>query len=240
MAEENRGFDQVGDIRPIPDPTRQTSAVLTREIASLRELVTAMLGGLDDKLRTRMDAYDKAINLIQSAADRIPSEVDMKVSNLQALHAERLVALEQQISLRFMELDKRLEQEQRSSSTAVSAALLAARDAVHQQNVAFAESVSKAEKATEKSIDQLVQMNRTTTSSLNEKIDAAMARSETAVASLRAELLPQITGERTRGDRGEGRQIGQAALIAIIFSAIATLGTIGTIIGFVITLLRKA
>ena len=217
------------------DPTALTRDALSREIASLRELLEALLRGLDDKFTTRLTAMDTALHLIQSQADKVPSEVDMKVGYLQALHGERLNSIERMMSTQFTELDKRIAQTTESSSTAINAALQAAKEAVNQQNVAFAQATSKSEIAVAKQMDQLGQMITNGMTSMNEKVDSSTARADIAVSSLRNELLPQITGERSRGDIGAGRQLGQAALVAIIFGAVAATGTI---IGVIVVMTR--
>jgi hypothetical protein len=55
-----------GDLRPIPDPTVLTTQQLLREIQSVREI-----------FETRLDGYDKAINLIQAMVDKSPSIAEL-------------------------------------------------------------------------------------------------------------------------------------------------------------------
>lgn len=239
-SEHEAAFGPYVERRPVPDPTAATTASLLREISalqressSLRELLMAIINGLDSKFTTRLDGMDKALQLLQATNDQAPVAIDNKVKNLQALHNEKFDFIDQQIAMRFAELDKRIAQTSESSTTAINAAFQAAKEAVNQQNIAFAQATSKAELAQGKQMDQLGTLMTTTTASLNEKIDASTARAETAVSALRAELLPQITGERTRGDRGEGRQLGQGAMIGIIFGSIGAIGVLVTIVAVI-------
>lgn len=206
----NEPGDAGTDWRPRPDPTLLTTQQLLRELASLREIIEA-----------RLDGMDKAIELIQRSADKVPTEVDTKLSALDARYVEKFAS----IQIQFSDRTKLYDQSTRDSKEAVAAALQAAKEAV-----------TKSELNTKEQLGQLSSMIGAMNTTLNEKIDASTGRAETAVASLRAELLPQITGERTRGDIGMGRQMGQGALIAIIFGAISALGVI---VGLLVIVMRS-
>lgn len=121
------------DSRPVPDPTALTTAALTREVQSLKELIL-----------TRLDAMDKALILLQTRADRVPSEVDIKVGQLQALHGEKFRSVDNQFI---------------ASSTALAAALQAAKEAV-----------DKGSQGTTKTIDQLAAVMGVETKSVNDKV----------------------------------------------------------------------
>jgi hypothetical protein len=79
---------------PIPDPTLLTTAALTREIASLKELVS-----------TRLDAMDKAQALFEANLNRVPSETDKAIAHLQSLHETRIEAAKQVLETRLDGMD---------------------------------------------------------------------------------------------------------------------------------------
>lgn len=228
--------------RPSPDPTALTTAALEREVAAIRELFMALLSGMDSKITTRLEANDKAIALIQHAADRIPTEVQLAVMHLQSLHEERF----RSIDIQLHDRDVRADENRRDSRIAVDTALAASKEAVGAALQAAKEAVGKTEMAFTKSIDQLGIQTQTETRALDSKmgemkdrLEAAIiatgARAEAAVAALRAEIIPQITMERSRGDVGSGRQMGQGALVAIILGCISALGVV---VGIIVMLVR--
>lgn len=230
--------------RPSPDPTALTTAALEREISAIRELFTALLAGMDTKFATRLDANDKAIALIQHAADKLPSDITVAVMHLQSLHEERF----QRIDIQLRERDGQAELWRREGQIAVNTALAASKEAVGAALQAAKEAVGKTEAAFTKSMDQLGIQTQTETRALDSKmgemkdrLEAAIvatgARAEAAVAALRAEIVPQITMERSRGDVGAGRQLGQGALIAIILGCISALGVI---VGIIVILVRSS
>lgn len=214
------------ELRPNPDPTSLTTEQIRQEISWLRTLLEAKLEGRFESLTMRLDAMEKALSIIQAFVDRLLNEVDVKIDHRHELHDEKF----RSISTQFSERDIRAEQGSRDSKTAVDAALQAAKEAVGKTEMGFT-----------KQIDQLMLQTQTETRGLSSQIgevkdrlesavSSVSARAEASVASLRAELLPQITGERARGDRGEGRQMGQGAMIGMIFGGI---GAISVIIGII-------
>lgn len=156
-----------GDITPRPDPTLLTSAALAQQIGVLREYLVARIDGAEAVQNTRFGAMDRAIVLLQTLQDRIPDQVDRKVANLQALHDERFRG----IQVQFDERDVRVKESAAAATTAVNAALQAAKEAVGAQNTSFTLGIDKSEKATLEQINQQRVLLDKTTSSLDEKID---------------------------------------------------------------------
>lgn len=158
------------------DPTALTTAQLLREVALSREV-----------LETRLDASDKAIELLQA----YPTELDKAITALEALLGERFQRIEQAVDLKVTglqaQIDKRLE------AQAVSTAL--ALDAVNQANKiaqATAErAMAKAEAAAEKvlltnMIDALRDNFQGQIIATKEQLAAAMASAEKAVQKAEA------------------------------------------------------
>lgn len=188
------------DFRPIPDPTLLTTQQLLREVAAVRELLTSIIKALEDKLETRIDGMDRALDLIQSKADKVPSEVDMKVGNLEKLHETRFTA----ISERFDERDRRFAQAEHAAEQSVDKALQAAERALSIQTNAFEKAVGKSEESVNKRIEQLNEL-------LNEKTNA---------------LDNKIGTNKERLDRLEGSSHGSSATWSVLAGAIAVIGTL--------------
>jgi len=132
------------EVRPVPDPTTLTSAQLFREIAALRAI-----------LETRLDGMDKALTLLQRLADKVPSEVDIKVNQLQALHGEKFRSIEAQFIANKVALDAALQATERSGLERERLNALA---------------IDKSEKATTKQIDQIITLLQQSDKTMNDKI----------------------------------------------------------------------
>ena len=147
------------DFRPVPDPTFLTTQQILHEVALCREVI-----------ETRLNAMDKANELLQRASDKLPRIYDVaaSVSELQELHDQKFHS----IAMQFQEQ----EQTSRDSKLAVDAALQAAKEAVQEHNKSSALGVAKSEAATTKQIDQIVVLINTTTGALNDKIDDLKVR----------------------------------------------------------------
>jgi hypothetical protein len=141
----------VGDLVPRPDPTALTTAQLLRELASLREVLTA-----------RLDAMDQATRLLAETVNRTPTVVQTAISHLKELHEERFRSTEQVsqtrlngIEQQFAERDVRTEQASIATDSALKAALQAAKEAVFENSQAAAKAAEKVELSFTKQIDQI-------------------------------------------------------------------------------------
>lgn len=155
---------------------------------------------------------DKAIQLLQTSSDRLPGFVKEEVDHLRVLHEEKFAS----IAVQFAERDTRTEQTSRDSKVAVDAALQAAKEAVGEQNKSSALAIAKSETATTKQIDQIGSLISTTSNAFNDKVDDIKGR------------LTII----------EGKALGGSASLAIIFSVIAALAAIGSVIAVMLRLTR--
>jgi hypothetical protein len=77
-----------GDLRPVPDPTILTSRLVNQAVENLRQLVF-----------TRLDGMDNATRLLEQAAQRSPSDTDVKLRNVQAVLEARLDGMDKAIVL---------------------------------------------------------------------------------------------------------------------------------------------
>lgn len=157
---------------PVPDPTLLTTQNLRREVLGLRELLEEKLASLTiasglnrTVLETRLDGMDKAIRLLQDAADKFPGRIDEKITSLRLIHDERFSSVGQQ----FEERDTRTEQAAGAVKVAVDAALSAQKEANAEQNKTAAASAAKQEAGTTKLIDQLQQLIAAQTKASDDK-----------------------------------------------------------------------
>lgn len=176
-------MEETRDVRPIPDPTLLTTAALTREIASLKEI-----------LFTRLEGMDRAIVLFNDSITRVPTDTDRQIARLKELIEEMFKVTDERFSSiqkQFSERDVRTEQNARDSKVAVDAALAAQEKAVGKQTDSFAQSIAKSEANTTKQIDAQGQLLGSTSGALNDKIEAVKER------------LTRIEGEG-KGERAAG------------------------------------
>jgi hypothetical protein len=176
--------------RPVPDPTLLTTEALHREIASLRELEETRLEGLESKLETRLDGMDRAVDLIHGAADRIPSETDIKVASVKELVMAEIEAARDGfaaevktinekfdgIATQFHERDERVKESATARDTAVAAALQAQKESAGAQTESLTLSIGKSEKSTSEQITQLATLQQQNTAAVNDKVNALAER----------------------------------------------------------------
>jgi cation transport regulator ChaB len=200
---------------PVPDPSLLTTQQTIRESTALREIFETQIKGLHELVESRIDGMDKAIKLLQTISDRIPSQIDEKITHLRELHQEKFESIQTQ----FTERDTRTEQTSRDSKVAVDAALQAAKEAVGEQNKSSALAIAKSEAATTKQIDQLGQTIQAGTAGIGVQINDIKER------------LTRIESE----DRGQKaavttQQTSNTSLVGIIGLVIGTLIGIGGLI----------
>jgi hypothetical protein len=213
---------------PIPDPTTLTTQLVDRTIKSFREV-----------LAVRFEELDRSVALLTTQVDKIPGDVDAKLSELrtdidrQVLALRELVTSQMEgmrgvaaekflaIDTRFVERDVRTEQSAQESRMSQDAALAAAKEAVSEQNKANAQAIAKSELATQKQIDAMNQLMINSNRSLEDKI---------------AEL-------KTRLDRGEGRDTGSTQIRTEkrldTGSALQAIAVLATIVGLLIVAFHK-
>lgn len=133
-------------LAPSQDPSSLTTSQLHREITMLRELLVREDTNNRAVLETRLDAMDKAIELLQF----YPTEVDRTVANLKELHQEKF--------------------------NGVGESLIAAKEASAAWQKCSEESITKSEVSIAKQIDNMGGLLHTRTHALDEKIDDIKTR----------------------------------------------------------------
>jgi len=186
------------------DPSYLTTVALAEAIRNVEE-----------KFGTRLDAMDKAQSLFHDDLVRVPTAVDRAVLQLRELVEDKIDKLSdvtdevfKRIDVQFVERDKRTEQLALASSTAIAAALQAAKEAVGAQNSSNSIAIAKSESATAESLKQLQTLF------------------QTAIGS----ATTQINDLKSRLDKGEGRTKGLGDGWGYL------VGAVGAIVGIVATI----
>ena len=210
------------EIIPVLDPARLTTQVVDRAISAFREVIEARLIGMD-----------RAIAVIADQVDRLPADAATKCDELRADINRQMLALRElimsqienvrsgsadkfdSINGRFRERDAQLEQAAREGRISLDSALAAAKDAVSEHNKSNERAIEKAETATQKQIEAMLQLMTTSSRSLEERIGDL----------------------KTRLDRGEGQDTASTEArserrvdVGSIIQAVAVMATIAGLI----------
>jgi len=116
-------------IRPDPDPTAMTTAQLEKAILNVDALNVARI----DIITARLDAMDKAVELLQT----FPTAIDVAINHLKELHDEKFRG----ISTQFKERDIRIDQRALDTKLAVDAAFAAAKETFGKSETGFTEQI---------------------------------------------------------------------------------------------------
>ena len=180
------------------DRIRQLETLLVEKERALQAAVAAATFAVD----VRIDGIDKASVILADNVNRVPTLLDREMGRMVALTDEKFVGVQRQ----FVERDARTAENQKSAETAVNAALSAQKEAVAQQNAAYAASGNKSEATTTKQIDGIVALLSSQSTGLNDK----------------------ITDLNRRMDRGDGQMAGvknnATQIIAIVAVVASVLG----------------
>jgi len=134
------------------------------------------------------------------------------------------------IETQFQERDTRTEQNSQASTTAINAALQAAKEAVGQQNVSFALATSKSEAATTKQMDGLQVLIQTGTKATDEKIDDIKSR----LMRIEGMGVGQISAKQTADVAATQQTSSNALIVAIVVGSVGgLLGIAGLIVGLI-------
>lgn len=178
--------------RPVPDPTLLTTQQLTREIASLKELVY-----------TRLDGVETAMKLFREDMTRVPTEVDRSVGRLKELHETRFTAVDQ--ALRYTE--KFAQQQQKASEEAIGKTERAVDESLKQ--------IGLRSETTERSLAGKID---TVKSTLEGNINDIKQRLTTIETSSATQLSTRATAQSTQG---HWIAIGMAVLgVGAVFASV--------------------
>jgi hypothetical protein len=193
---------------------------------------TERIEGLARTLTARLDAMDKATELLSANVTRVPTDTDKQISHLQSLHnekfdsvAEALKAVDLGVQRQFAERDTRSEQSTLQQQKAIDAALMAAEKAVGKQQDANTTAINKSELGTAEQMKQLGVTMQTASSFTAEQIKQLGASIQTAanVTALQiAAVKDLISSATTRIERIESTAIAQATSESKQVSSVTT------------------
>lgn len=204
------------------------------------------LSYLQQQANTRFDAIEKAIELAHEDATRVPTIVDRAVIAVQALLEGKIGIATESINSKLEEnsgklakLDIQFQERTAASSTAIAAALQAAKEAVNQQTQSAAAAIDKAQLQTTEQLTQLRTLFSSeiaaASSQINDlksrldKSEGPLLQSQANVAGFQAQLIDI----KSRLDRAEGHVNGAGDTYIWIFAAI---GAGGVIVGIIAVL----
>jgi chromosome segregation ATPase len=210
-----RGYVSGGGLVPVPDPTRLTTEQLVLSIKSLRELLESRIASIESAVVEVTKQLDARQKIIEDADKNVKCLFDEKIKNV-ALESNKLKAttdeIFERINVQFTERDKRTEQLAIASSTAIAAALQAAKEAVGAQNTSNSIAIAKSESSTIESIRQLQTLFNTAITAMKD----------------------QISDIKSRLDKGEGQVKGVSSawgfVVGLVGMAFGVLGIIGFIV----------
>ena len=185
----------------------------------LEEKILARLDGLERVVFARLDSQQTAANTFKEGIEKVPTEVQKSVGNLQMLleekfarHEVKFSAFRDLLDQRFLAVDEqfglrdiRVDQTAVATKTAVDAAMAAA-----------GQSAAKAEVGFARQMEQMSALFQTTTSAQREQIEDQKER----VTRLEAQLLG-ATGQRAESHTSSSFVVAIIAVVVAILSAVA-------------------
>jgi hypothetical protein len=210
------------EIIPVLDPARLTTQVVDRAISAFREVVEARLIGMDKAIAVIADQVDKLPADAVTRCDELRADINRQmlalrelimsqIENVRSVSADKFDS----VNGRFRERDAQLEQAAREGRISLDSALAAAKDAVSEHNKSNERAIEKAEMATQKQIEAMLQLMTTSNRSLEERIGDL----------------------KTRLDRGEGQDTASTQArserrvdVGSIIQAVAVMATIAGLI----------
>jgi len=221
------------DVGPLTqDPTALTTQQLLRENFWLRELTEAKI----TQLEQRMEASDKAVDLLQQFTNRTPTTKDIQheVMALREVMVEKFQGIDTQLRERDVQTDKA----SRDVKSAVDAAFAAAKEAVGEQNKSNALAIAKSEAGFTKQIDSLAEQNKTNMRGVDDKfgdikerltvIESKTSISDPSTAVNLAKLQAAVDRLSSSAASADGRSSGMTAMWGFIG------GAVGLVVGIIV------
>jgi len=145
-----------------PDPSVLTTQQLERGLDAERDYVKGEVRVIEERLH----AMDRATALLSETVNRVPTDMQVAIRNLQDQHGERFDS----IALQFKERDTRQERESRDNKVAVDAAFAAQKEAASEAKKSSDLAIDKSERATAEKQEKLADLFKSKTDSLDVQI----------------------------------------------------------------------
>jgi hypothetical protein len=221
------------------NPTALTTELVRREILLLEQKILAVIKGTTelnqerikgilDKLETRIDAIDESTKLLQTRADKVPSETDIAVSNLKQWVTAKL----DDIAGRINSAGETALQKEAVNKSAINDALVAVKQQGDKQNEFTSQTATKTENNFSKQVDGLlsiVNLNKGNSDRQLTDLTERIAKIEGVVATIGA-IQSTVNQINDRVNKSEGNTVGASDNTSFIF---AMLGAAGVVIGIV-------
>lgn len=238
VAGENVDKSTIEDSRVVS--TTSTQAIVDRAVLALRVEILA-----------KIEAQDKAVAVALDNVNRFPTLLDREITSLKLLFEQQILTSTEPLKLRQQEifttlnggsiplivqvkenegklakLDIQFQERTAASSTAIAAALQAAKELVAQYNSTVALAVDKSNVQTAEAIRQLSTLTAAENKALSATLDANKLSFEQQTAGNKANADQRIADLQSRLDKAEGNRGGVSDLVGWIF------GGLGIIIAF--------
>jgi hypothetical protein len=229
---------------PIPDPSLLTTDQLRRELAALR-----------DTLETRLDAMDKATEIINNQLNKHPSDIEKAISQLSELNSEKFESgrrerdsIEQNTKIHLFDLNTVFANKVESLGDSFNTRHTSMADGFESRLESHAVGIQKqfderdvrskaAELASQVAVGAALQAQKEAAGAQNESNSAAITKSESAtvkqidgmlalMSSNASALNDKIAVINGRLDRGEGKQTGSSSTIAMIIAGVAVMASV--------------
>jgi hypothetical protein len=215
--------------RPVPDPTELTSMLVDKAFSNLREILEAQIQGQKELFQARFAAIEQATQLHQDRFDRIPDQIDAKITSLARLGEERFKTIEEHhktveqqflgIQTQFQERDVRVRESALAATTAINAALQSQKEAAGEQAKSFTLSIDKSEKGTLEQINQQRALLDAMKQGFDGKIDDVKER-VTRIESIGAGRIAEVVDTRAAATDSRGNTT------LVIYAALALLAVL--------------
>jgi len=219
-----------------PDPTQIRAAAPTVEFPDTTPITRSDLDRALASIQVHFDAIEKAVELSHQDSVRVPTLVDRAVSNLQTLMESKIANAQEVVGGRVDKLEIQFQERTAAGSTAVAAALQAAKEAVGQQQLASASSVEKAQAQSGEALAQLrasfVQTTNAQEAQLSDvksrldRLDGPLLQTQGSLSSIEA----QLTDVKSRLDKAEGSGSGVGSVFGWIVGAGGVLVALATLV----------
>jgi hypothetical protein len=193
------------------------------------------LGSLRTEFNAHFDAIEKAVDLAHQDSVRVPTIVDRAIAAEDALLQAKIAIAEgissvrlEEISGRLGKLDIQFQERTAASSTAIAAALQAAKEAVGQQNQSSGNAIDKAQQLSSSEIAAAASQIGDLKGRLD-KAEGPLLLSQASVAAIEAQLVDV----KSRIDQNAGHSGGATDTYFWIF---ALIGAGGVVVGIIAVL----